>query len=161
MIHKALEIAEAGDVLVIDAGGSLNQAVFGGQMRASAMSKGLAGVVVDGAVRDLVELAAGGLACFAKGVNHRGPSKDGPGEINVPISCAGMVVHPGDLILGDPDGVICIPAADAAALLPLVREHTLKEERMMKAIAEGKTDPDQFNAILRRKGIPDSALPAR
>src|SRR5690606_33646315 len=110
----------------------------------------------DGAVRDTVELAAGGLACFAKGVNHRGPSKDGPGEINVPISCAGMVVNPGDLILGDPDGVICIPAVDAAALLPLVREHALKEERMMKAIAEGKTDPDQFNTILRRKGIPET-----
>lgn len=161
MIHKALEIAEAGDVLVIDGGGALNQAVFGGQMRATAMSKGLAGVVVDGVVRDLAELSAGGLACFAKGVNHRGPSKDGPGEINVPISCAGMVVNPGDLILGDPDGVICIPAADAAGLLPLVREHALREERMMKAIAEGTADPDQFNAILRRKGIPESALHTR
>lgn len=161
MIHKALEIAEAGDILVIDGGGALNQAVFGGQMRATAISKGLAGVVVDGAVRDLAELSAGGLACFAKGVNHRGPSKDGPGEINVPISCAGMVVNPGDLILGDPDGVICIPAADAEDLLPLVREHALREERAMKAIAERTTDPEQFNAILRRKGVPESVLHTR
>jgi RraA family protein len=158
MIHKALEIAEAGDVLVIDGGGDLAQAVFGGQMRMTAITRKLTGVVVDGAIRDTAEFADGGFACFAKGANHRGPSKDGPGEINIPISCAGMVVHPGDLILGDLDGVICIPAADAAPLLPLVQAHAAQEAQMHDAIVAGVTDPDRFNAILRQKGVSGSLL---
>jgi regulator of RNase E activity RraA len=158
MIHKAMEIAEAGDVIVVDGAGDLTQAVFGGLMRTTAITKRFAGLVVDGAVRDTVEFAEGGFPCFARGVNHRGPSKDGPGEINIPISCAGMVVHPGDLMLGDPDGVICIPAADVAALLPLVRAHAAREAKMKESILAGATDPDRFNAILRQKGIPASLL---
>ena len=100
--------------LLLTAPAISTQAVFGGLMRTTAITKRFAGLVVDGAVRDTIEFAEGGFPCFARGVNHRGPSKDGPGEINIPISCAGMVVHPGDLMLGDLDGVICIPAADVA-----------------------------------------------
>jgi regulator of RNase E activity RraA len=158
MIHKALAIAEPGDIIVVDGAGDLTQAVFGGLMRTTAMVKKLGGLVVDGAVRDTIEFAEGGFACFAKGAVHRGPGKEGPGEVNVSIACAGMVVHPGDLMLGDSDGVICIPAADAAALLPLVRAHAERENKMKAAILAGTTDPDRFDAILRKKGVPDSLL---
>ncbi|MES2292538.1 MAG: RraA family protein [Pseudomonadota bacterium] len=158
MIHKALAIAEPGDIIVVDGAGDLTQAVFGGLMRTTAMVKKLGGLVVDGAVRDTIEFAEGGFACFAKGAVHRGPGKEGPGEVNVPIACAGMVVHPGDLMLGDSDGVICIPAADAAALLPLVHAHAERENKMKAAILAGTTDPDRFDAILRKKGVPDSLL---
>jgi RraA family protein len=158
MIHTALSIAQAGDVIVVDGGGDLTQAVFGGLMRTTAMVKGLAGLVIDGAIRDTAEFAKGGFCCFAKGAVHRGPSKEGPGEVNVPIACAGMVVHPGDLMLGDSDGVICIPAAEVASLLPKVRMHAEHENRMRDAIRRGTTDPDRFNSILRKKGIPESLL---
>jgi regulator of RNase E activity RraA len=158
MIHIALAIAEPGDVIVVDGGGDLTQAVFGGLMRTTAMVKGLDGLVVDGAVRDSAEFAEGGFCCFAKGAVHRGPSKDGPGEVNVPIACAGMVVFPGDLMLGDNDGVVCIPAAEVASLLPKVHAHAEKENEMRAAIRKGTTDPDRFNSILLRKGIPESLL---
>src|ERR1700760_4977893 len=81
MIHKALAIAEAGDVIVVDGAGDLTQAVFGGLMRTTALVKKLGGLVVDGAVRDTAEFAEGGFPCFAKGVVHRGPGKEGPGEV--------------------------------------------------------------------------------
>lgn len=158
MIHQALAIAEPGDVIVVDGAGDLTQALFGGLMRTTALVKKLGGLVVDGAVRDSAEFAEGGFACFAKAAVHRGPSKDGPGEVNVPIACAGMVVHPGDLMLGDCDGVICIPAAEAAMLLPRVRAHAERENNMRSAILAGTTDPKRFDAILLDKGVPSSLL---
>jgi RraA family protein len=158
MIHKALALGEAGDVIVVDGGGDLTQAVFGGLMRTTAVKKKLGGLVIDGAIRDTAEFAEGGLPCYARGAVHRGPSKEGPGEINVPVACAGMAVSPGDLILGDADGVICIPAAEVEALLPQVRAHADKENKMRAAILAGVTDPDRFDAILRKKGVPDSLL---
>ncbi len=158
MIHKAVTMAQPGDVIVVDGGGDVTQAVVGGLMRTTAIKRKLAGFVIDGALRDVAEFREGGFPCFARGVNHRGPSKDGPGEINVPIACAGMMVQPGDLILGDADGVISIPAAKLYALLPLVRAHAEKEARQRAAILSNSTDPDRFNAILRKKGVPAELL---
>jgi regulator of RNase E activity RraA len=158
MFHKAMSMAQPGDVMVVDGGGDLSQAITGGLMRTTAMVRKLGGFVIDGAIRDTAEFAEGGLPCFARGVNHRGPSKEGPGEINIPIACAGMMVAPGDLILGDGDGVIAIPAALAEALLPRVMAHIAKEERAKAAILAHTTDPDRFNAILRKKGISPALL---
>ena len=154
MIHKAMLMAEPGDVLVVDGGGIVSQALAGGLMRTTAIAQKLGGFVLDGAVRDLVEWAEGGMPMFAKGHTHRGPSKDGPGEVNVPIACAGLAVSPGDLVLGDADGVIAIPSADLAALLPAVRAHLAKEEKLREANAKGIKDHERFNALLRAKGIP-------
>jgi RraA family protein len=154
MIHKALMMVQPGDVLVIDGGGDLTQALMGGLMRTTAIARKLGGLVIDGAVRDVVEWAQGGMPIFARGHTHRGPSKEGPGEINVPISCAGMTVSPGDLVLGDADGVIAIPSTDVAALLPAVQAHLKKEEAIRLSNAQGTSDPERFNAILRKKGLP-------
>jgi hypothetical protein len=99
MIHKALMMVEPGDVLVIDGGGDLTQALVGGLMRTAALAKKLGGLVIDGAIRDLQEWAEDGMPIFARGHTHRGPSKEGPGEINIPIACAGLAVLPGDLML--------------------------------------------------------------
>ena len=154
MIHKALLMAEPGDVLVIDGGGDVSQAVVGGLMRTSALARGLGGFVIDGAIRDSAEWAEGGMPVFAKGRTHRGPSKDGPGEINVPIACAGLAVHPGDLILGDADGVIAIPAADAAALLPKAQAQLVREAQRREANAAGIVDHERFDALLRAQGVP-------
>lgn len=154
MIHKALTMVQPGDVLVIDGSGDLTQALMGGLMRTTALARKLGGLIIDGAVRDLVEWAEGGLPVFARGHTHRGPSKEGPGEINVTVSCAGMVVQPGDLILGDADGVIAIPATEVASLLPAVQAHMKKEEAIRASNREGNSDPERFDAILRKKGLP-------
>jgi len=154
MIHKAISMAEPGDVIVIDGSGDLTQALIGGLIRTTAMTRKIAGFVVYGAVRDLAEWAEGGIACYASGHTHRGPSKDGPGEVNVPIACAGMSVSPGDLILGDADGVLSIPAAELEALLPRVRAHAAKEDKIRAENMTGTSDPERFNSILRAKGCP-------
>jgi len=154
MIHKAIEMAQPGDVLVIDGAGDLTQALVGGLMRTSALTKKIAGFVIDGAIRDVNEWAEGGVALWARGNTLRGPSKEGPGEINVTIQCAGLVVSPGDLIVADADGVISIPVAQLASLLPRVREHEQREARIRETNRQGSADPERFNAVLRAKGCP-------
>lgn len=154
MIHKALMMVQPGDVLVIDGGGDLTQALMGGLMRTTCLVRQLGGLVIDGAVRDRLEWAEGGLPVFARGHTHRGPSKEGPGEINVPIACAGLAVLPGDLVLGDADGVIAIPAADAATVLERAHLHLEKEARIRASNLAGTSDPERFNAMLRAKGLP-------
>ena len=154
MIHAAIAEAKPGDVILIDGGGDISQALIGGLMRTSALTRGIAAFVVDGAIRDLTEWAEGGIAVYAKGHTHRGPSKDGPGEVNVPIACAGMAVCPGDLVIVDADGVIVIPAAEAEALLPRARAHALREDKIRADNMAGTTDPERFKALLRSKGCP-------
>lgn len=154
MIHKALMMVEAGDVLVIDGGGDLSQALVGGLIRTSCVAKRLGGLVIDGAIRDVLEWAEEGMPIFARGHTHRGPSKEGPGEINVAIACAGLAVMPGDLVLGDADGVIAIPAAQVVALLPACRAHLAREAAIRVANAAGTADPERFDALLRSKGLP-------
>lgn len=154
MIHKALMMVQPGDVLVIDGGGDVSQALVGGLMRTTCVARKLAGLVIDGAIRDLCEWAEEGMPIFARGHTHRGPSKDGPGEINVPASCAGMAVLPGDLIVGDADGVIAVPAADAAEILQRSRAHLAKEAAIRESNREGTADPERFDAVLRAKGLP-------
>lgn len=154
MIHKALMMVQPGDVLVIDGGGDVTQALVGGLMRTTCVAKGVAGLVIDGAVRDLTEWAEDGMPIFAKGHTHRGPSKDGPGEINVPISCAGLAVLPGDLIVGDADGVIAVPKDQAEDVLARTRAHLEKEARIRESNRTGSADPERFDAVLRAKGLP-------
>jgi regulator of RNase E activity RraA len=154
MIHKALMMVQPGDVLVIDGGADVTQALVGGLMRTTCVAKKLAGLVIDGAVRDLCEWAEDGMPIFARAHTHRGPSKDGPGEINIPIACAGMAVMPGDLIVGDADGVIAIPAAEAAQMLERSRAHLVREAKIRADNAAGKSDPERFDATLRAKGLP-------
>ncbi|WP_349605642.1 MULTISPECIES: RraA family protein [Cupriavidus] len=154
MIHKALMMVQPGDVLVIDGGGDVTQAIVGGLMRTTCMAKKLGGLVIDGAVRDLCEWAQDGMPIFARGHTHRGPGKDGPGEINIALACAGLAVLPGDLVVGDADGVIAVPAAEAADVLERCRAHLKKEARIRADNAAGTSDPERFDAALRAKGLP-------
>ncbi len=154
MVHKAMMMAKEGDVIVIDGGGDLTQAVIGGLIRTTALTKKLGGFVIDGAIRDLAEWAEGEVPVFARGHTHRGPSKEGPGEINIPVAVGGLVVQPGDLILGDLDGVIAIPAESAASLLPKTLAHLEREAKIRETNLNGTSDPERFDAILRGKGLP-------
>jgi RraA family protein len=152
MIHKALTMAQPGDVIVVDAGGDLTNALFGEIMMAIAIKNGVVGVVLNGAVRDSEEIGEGHFPIYAAGVTHRGPYKDGPGEINVPIAMDGMLIRPGDLVLGDADGLLCVPYEDAETLLAATHKKMEQEKQMMADIAAGRLDTAWIDATLKRIG---------
>jgi RraA family protein len=152
MLHKAIDMAEPGDVIVVDAGGNLTNALFGEMMLAYAVTRGVAGLVLNGAIRDADAIREINLPVFAAGVTHRGPYKDGPGEINVPISLDGMVIQPGDIIIGDCDGVMCVPQDEAQEILKKAVAKKDAEARQMQAIAEGKNDRNWVDAALKERG---------
>ena len=139
-LHKAYEVLRPGDVLVVDGSGDTTQALVGEIMMARAKAMGVAGFVIDGAIRDVDAFLADDFPCYARAVTHRGPYKTGPGEINVPVAIDGMVVMPGDIVVGDTDGVVAFDRANAAELLLLARQQEQKESVALTAIAEGKTD---------------------
>ena len=152
MIHKALTMAQKGDVIVVDAGGDLTNALFGEIMTATAVAIGVAGIVLNGAVRDAEEIGQGEFPLYAAGVTHRGPYKDGPGEINVPIAIDGMVIQPGDLMLGDADGLLCVPYDSLQSVLEATLQKMDPEKKMLADIAAGKLDTAWIDATLRRIG---------
>lgn len=152
MIHKALTMAQPGDVIVVDAGGDLTNSLFGEIMTATAIGRGVAGVVLNGAVRDSEEIGQGTFPLYAAGVTHRGPYKDGPGEINVPIAIDGMVVHPGDLVIGDADGLLCVPFDDVESVLEATRKKMDAEKKTLADIAANKLDTSWIDATLKRIG---------
>ncbi len=152
MVHKAIGLAVPGDVLVVDAGGDLTNAIIGEIMLLMAAKAGVAGFVINGAIRDADAIRAGSLPVFAAGVTHRGPYKDGPGEINVPVAIDGMVIAPGDLMIGDGDGVLCIPYEKAAAVLEAGKAKAAAEAVMIAQIEAGIYSADWVAAALQRGG---------
>lgn len=147
---RALEFCRPGDVLVIDAGGDLQNAVVGGILTYYAARIGVVGVVIDGAVRDVAELREREFPVYARGVTHRGPYKDGPGEINVPVSVGGMIVHPGDVVVGDQDGLLAIPPADVPLLIDKARAVLAAEAETMRAMQEDRWDRSFIDALEAR-----------
>jgi RraA family protein len=139
-IHRAFDFCRPGDVLVIDGAGDLTQALMGEIMASYAESLGVQGLVIDGAIRDVGALRQREFPVYARGVTHRGPYKNGPGEINVPVTVGGMVVHPGDIIVGDEDGLLAIAPADVEAVIEGARRQHAKEAAALKSIADGKFD---------------------
>lgn len=152
MIHKAADMAQPGDVIVVDAGGDLTNALIGELIVSHARSRGVVGFVVNGAVRDMDVIAVDDYPIYGAGVSHRGPYKDGPGEVNVPISLDGMVIAPGDIIIGDLDGVVCIPREEAESVLAASRAQLDKEAGIQAAIAGAGWDRAWVDEILKAKG---------
>nr|WP_298097195.1 RraA family protein [uncultured Shinella sp.] len=152
MLHYALDIAQAGDVIVVDAGGAVDNAIMGELMAEMAVKRGIAGIVINGAVRDVTDIRATGLPVYATGITHRGPYKNGPGEINVDIALDGMTVSPGDLILGDGDGVLCVPFDQTGALLAAARQKMTAEKAEMQHIRQGTSDRAWVVEALRAGG---------
>lgn len=153
MVHKALDIAEPGDIVVVDGGGDLTNSLIGEMMTAHAQQRGIAGIVIYGAIRDYDALHAGSYPIFAAGVTHRGPYKDGPGEINVPIAIDGMVIEPGDLVVGDGDGLVCVPYEQTAEVLKATEAKHVAELKQIEAIRAGKNDRAWVDATLTRLGV--------
>jgi len=152
LTHKAIDMAAPGDVIMVDAGGSLDHAIIGEIMSSIAARRGVAGMVIDGAIRDSDAIAAGDFPVYARGVTHRGPYKDGPGEINVPVTLAGMIVNPGDIVVGDADGVLTLPLEEAEHIIALATAYHAKEERVLAEIAAGTVDRSWVDRALAERG---------
>ncbi len=149
VVHKALDLARSGDILVIDAGGELVNAILGELICLYASTRGIAGIVVDGAVRDKTAISAGQIPVFARGISHRGPYKNGPGEIHGPISLGGVPVHDGDIIVGDEDGIVVVPLSRAEATAAAAEGVVAREQEQREAIRRGEWDRSWIDATLR------------
>ncbi|MFJ4029556.1 RraA family protein [Paenarthrobacter sp. NPDC089989] len=152
MVHLALDMAEPGDIVVVDAGGDLTNAIIGELMVMHATQLGLGGIVINGAIRDSGAIADQDLPVFAAGVTHRGPYKDGPGEINVPISVNGMTIRPGDLVIGDPDGVLAVPYEDAESILEAAIAKNAAELESATKLQAGTSSRDHIRARVEKLG---------
>lgn len=133
-IYRAFGYCRPGDVLVVDGGGEVTQALVGEIVTRHAASLGVRAVVIDGAIRDVEAIGRGDFPVYARGVTHRGPYKTGPGRINVPIVIDRTVVNPGDVIIGDANGVLAIDPHDADAVLETARALAAKEQDQLDAI---------------------------
>ncbi|MDN5302118.1 MAG: hypothetical protein PWQ60_1632 [Thermoanaerobacteraceae bacterium] len=152
MVHKALEIAKPGDVIVVDAAGDTTNAILGEIMVRIAMKRNLAGYLIDGCIRDSGAIRELDFPVFARGANPKGPYKDGPGEINVPVCCGGVVIRPGDILVGDEDGVVVIPPEEAEDILEKTRKIAAKEKVMFEEIEKGTIDRSWIDKALKEKG---------
>ena len=152
MLHKAIDMAEPGDIIVCDAGGDLTNSLMGELMLAHAIKRGVGGFILDGAVRDVEAFLEVNLPVFAAGVSHRGPYKDGPGEINVSVAIDGMVIEPGDLVIGDWDGVLSIPLDDVESILKKTNEKQAAEAVDMAKIEAGEWDRSWVDKTLKDRG---------
>ena len=155
MVHKAIEIAGPGDILVVGTNGNITSAVFGELLCRAAVAAKLGGIVVDGAVRDVEGLSMLGFPTFSRSVSPGSCDKDGPGEINVPISCGNAVVMPGDVVAGDADGVVVVPRSHADQVLKRVRLLIESEKWRVRDIEEGTLFRPEIDETLRRKGVID------
>ncbi|NWA03291.1 RraA family protein [Pseudomonas gingeri] len=150
-IYKALMMLKPGHVLVIDGQGDTNNAVIGELIKLYALQRGCVGFVVDGAIRDVACFE--NTPCYARAVVHCGPYKTGPGEINVPVSIGGMVINPGDIVVGDEDGLVAFSQEAAEDVLVKAREHEAHEERVKAEIATHAVEQSWITNALVKAGL--------
>ena len=137
-IYKALTLGKPGDVLVIDGHGETSNALVGELIMLYAIERGFQGFVIDGAVRDCAAFLEAGFPCYAKALNHKGPYKLGPGQINVAVNICGQVVHPGDWVVGDEDGVVTFAPESADGLIAKALATAEKERGIKQEISNGQ-----------------------
>ncbi|MCD6672551.1 MAG: 4-carboxy-4-hydroxy-2-oxoadipate aldolase/oxaloacetate decarboxylase [Burkholderiaceae bacterium] len=142
MIHHALTKARPGDVLVVDAGGYMGAGPWGDILTLAARTLGLGGLLIDGAVRDSTEIVQSGFPVFARGICLKGTSKCKAGSVGEPIACGGVLIHPGDLVVGDRDGVVVIPQSEVDRTIDFAERRARAEESMRHAVLAGRTTVD-------------------
>jgi 4-hydroxy-4-methyl-2-oxoglutarate aldolase len=154
-LHAALKMAQPGDVLVCDAMDATEQGMFGDVMASCGLGRGLAGLVTDGGVRDRLTIIEVGFPVFAANVCMKGTVKELLGPLNEPVTLGGVNVNPGDLIIGDEDGVVVVALENVDAVLDACRKRAAKEAELIAALAGGKTpwDVNDLGGTLRAKGV--------
>lgn len=155
MLHKAIEISQPGDVLVIDTGCNYRNAVIGGIMSEAAFRKGIGGLVVDGAVRDVEELRENGYAVFAGAIVPNTGDSDGPGMLNVPISCGNVPVLPGDIVIADDNGVAVVPQSCLDLVLSGCEKKISGEKKRITEIRNGQLTSSAIIEKLKKAGLYD------
>jgi regulator of RNase E activity RraA len=149
MLHKAISMAAPGDIVLMNTQGNITNSGFGELVATSAVKIGVRGVIVDGTVRDAEALQALALPVYARGLCANGCNKDGPGEVGAIISCGGVAVRPGDIIIADRDGVAVVPLEDAAEVAKLAAAQVEREERRMAEIKKGALVRPEIDEQLR------------
>jgi 4-hydroxy-4-methyl-2-oxoglutarate aldolase len=155
MLHKALQIAQNGDVLVTSTQGYSEAGYWGGLMATSAMARQLGGLVIDGCVRDSTEILEMGFPVFCRGTCMRGTTKGTLGRVNHPVLVGEVIVHPGDLILGDDDGLVVVARKEIEVVLEAARERVSKEEKKAAALAKGvsSVELNKLEPVFRSLGL--------
>ncbi len=153
LTYKALSMMAPGHVMVVDAGGVTNNAIVGELLLLYAQQRGCAGFVIDGAIRDSAAFADADFPCYARSITHRGPYKTGPGAINVPVSIGGQVVLPGDVIVGDEDGLVTFPASEADALIAAAERSRRNEQAIRDEIATGAVRQSWMEKMFAAHGL--------
>ena len=153
MLQKALELVQPGDVLVVNTCGNTSNAIWGGLMTQMAVKVGLAGVIIDGSLRDVDDILAYNFQAFSRAIVACGCDREGPGEINYPIVCGGVVVNPGDIIIASHDGVAVIPQEDAVEVLEATDKVFQREEQRVAEINAGNLFPGYVDAVLRQNNV--------
>jgi len=153
LIYKALMMMQPGHVLVVDGGGEATNALVGELIMLYAQQRGCAGFVLDAAVRDTAAFAEADFPCYARAVSHRGPYKTGPGQMNVLVSIDGQVIRPGDIIVGDEDGIVSFPQSQAEALIEAARKTASVEDGIKEEIANGKVEQAWLDKVLNPFGL--------
>lgn len=164
VVHKALDLARPGEVLVVAAGGQTDRAILGGLMGQYAATRGIVALVIDGAVRDRSVLEQTAPPVFSRGLSHLGPYKDGPGELRGHVSIAGLALSDGDLVIGDEDGIAVIPRDRAEEIISAAEAKLAAEEKESAAIAAGQWDRTWVDAAINirpaSRGAVDGPAPA-
>ncbi len=153
LIYKALMEMQPGHVLVVDGGGDTTNALVGELIMLYAQQRGCVGFVIDGAIRDVGAFEAADFPCYARSTSHRGPYKNGPGQLNVPVTIGGQVVHPGDIVVGDEDGVVTFAQDQAPGLLERIAITVRNEEAIKAEIATGTLRQQWLDKVLSPHGL--------
>lgn len=155
MLHKAVSMAKPGDILIVTVDGYLEAGIWGEIITVAAMEKGIVGIVTDGSVRDTMPIKELGFAMFSRGISMKGTTKQNPGKINNPITLGGVVVNPGDIVLGDNDGVVVVPLKIVREVLEAAKNKEKAESDVMNKIREGGCTMDilNFNEAFARLGL--------
>ena len=152
-IHQAIEMGGPGDVIIVDNEGGRERSLAGAVMFGYCQYKGIEGLVIDGPIRDYDDVVESDWHIYATGVTSRGPYKTGPGEVNVPICCGGVVVNPGDIILGDMDGILVIPKEDAERILELAIPFAEKDASKTEKAILGELDRSWVSKAIQDKKV--------